>query len=331
MALRYRHDPRWVDVAGANGIDEVLSVAIDSEDHVYVGWRTLPDAAGVMVFDPNGTRLASWADPGFEHPHGLRVQSDGSLVCTDDRQHTVSGHTPEGSLLWRLGEPGHASDTGRVTERSMDFYSLVSSIERGGPPFNGPTNVAMAADGDLFASDGYGNARVHRFSAGKELKASWGEPGGGPVEFRIPHDIVVDEHGRLLVVDRENERIQVLDSEGGHIEDWGALQRPSTLAILPDGSILVSELPYRAGERSFARGTLMEGEVGRMTVLSNSGAVQERWPSGDPYVPGHVCAPHAVTCDSQGGVYIGECPALFAAMMDLPRAGLPTLQKFFLD
>ena len=49
------------------------------------------------------------------------------------------------------------------------------------------TNAAVGPDGDLFVSDGYGNARVHRFSADGELKASWGEPGSGPGKFDLPH------------------------------------------------------------------------------------------------------------------------------------------------
>ena len=40
-------------------------------------------------------------------------------------------------------------------------------------------HTALSPQGDLYVSDGYGNSRVHRFSADGTLVQSWGEPGAG--------------------------------------------------------------------------------------------------------------------------------------------------------
>jgi DNA-binding beta-propeller fold protein YncE len=87
-------------------------------------------------------------------------------------------------------------------------------------PFNLPTDIAVAPSGEIFISDGYGNARVHKFSAGGEYLFSWGEPGSGRGQFNLPHGVWIDRRGRLLVADRENNRVQVFDQNGNLLTIW---------------------------------------------------------------------------------------------------------------
>ncbi len=56
-------------------------------------------------------------------------------------------------------------------------------------------------------ADGYGNARVHRFDRDGRLLLSWGQPGTGPGEFSCPHSIWIDAQDRVIVLDRDNNRI----------------------------------------------------------------------------------------------------------------------------
>jgi NHL repeat len=74
-------------------------------------------------------------------------------------------------------------------------------------PFNHPTKAAIAADGEIYVADGYGNARIHRFSTNGQHLASFGAVGSRAGEFMTPHSLVVDRSGRLLVCDRENDRV----------------------------------------------------------------------------------------------------------------------------
>jgi hypothetical protein len=60
----------------------------------------------------------------------------------------------------------------------------------------------MVADpaGDLYVSDGYRNARVHRFAPDGQLKRSWGELGKtAPNQFHLPHSLLVHA-GRVYVL-----------------------------------------------------------------------------------------------------------------------------------
>jgi streptogramin lyase len=68
-------------------------------------------------------------------------------------------------------------------------------------------------------SDGYGKARVHKFSPDGALLLSWGGPGAAHGQFRLPHSIRVDGDDRVWVADRENSRLQIFDENGEFLVD----------------------------------------------------------------------------------------------------------------
>lgn len=229
--------------------------------------------------------------------------------------------TPDGELLLTLGTRGVPSDTG------YDGKAL-ATIARSGPPFNRPTNLAVAPDGDLYVTDGYGNARVHRFTSAGALRASWGSPGGGPGEFRLPHGIAILADGRVLVADRENDRIQLFDLEGTYLDEWLEIQRPTHLTVGPDGLVYVSELPWLRGQRSLRFGEIVADLFGRVTALTTDGDVVARWGGGAPGTPGAFTAPHGIAVDSRGDVYVAEVTYTIGVAPGLiPAGGAPTLQK----
>ena len=80
-------------------------------------------------------------------------------------------------------------------------------------------------------SDGYGNARVHKYSPDGKLLFSWGEPGSDPGRFNIVHNICCDGDGWVYVADRENHRVQVFDGKGRYESQWNNLHRPCGLCL----------------------------------------------------------------------------------------------------
>jgi hypothetical protein len=133
----------------------------------------------VAVFDPGGELLFSWGAGLFNRPHGIWIGPDDAVYCTDDLDHTVRKFTPDGKLLMTLGISGQPSDTGAT---SLDYRT----IRRTGPPFHYPTNLAIAPSGELYISDGYGNARIHRF---RPMATRFlGRAGRGPGQFHVPQD-----------------------------------------------------------------------------------------------------------------------------------------------
>ena len=108
--------------------------------------------------------------------------------------------------------------------------------------------------GHIFVTDGYGNSRVHKYTADGELVLSWGEPGidAGAVSSG-PHNVAVDSDDRVYVADREAHRVQVFDSDGNFITMWNNIHRPDGMALGPDGNIYVGELNGMGGRGRRAR------------------------------------------------------------------------------
>jgi streptogramin lyase len=293
-------------------------VAVAPNDEVYLFSRC---EHPIIVYDRDGRFVKSWGEGQFKRPHGITIGPDGMVYCADDLDHTVRKYTPDGELLMTLGVSGQPSDTGYDGR-------TVPSITHGGPPFNRPTNVGLAANGDLYISDGYGNCRVHHFAAAGQLLNSWGEPGTGPGQFHLPHGIWVHGDGRVFVADRENERLQIFSPAGEFLEQWTDLQRPTQLFIDPEGLVYVSELVRRPGHRSFTNGVCEENQPGRVSIFDSSGKLIARWDGPDPCASGSFCAPHSIGVDSQGAIYVAEVTQNVGVNRGYVPAGCHTFQKF---
>ncbi len=225
----------------------------------------------VFVFERDGQFVGTFGEGLFTpRTHGLFIGPDDAIFCTDDGNHTVRKFTPDGQLVMTLGTPGQPSDTGYSVERGVE------SILRGGPPFNRCTDLAVAPNGDLYVSDGYGNSRVHRFSAGGDLLQSWGEPGTEPGQFHLPHAVCVAQDGRVFVADRENDRIQIFSPTGEFLEQWTDVQRPTGIRMDAQGWVYVSELAWLPGDRSFVQSAFNKRLPGRVTVFDSKGNVMLR-------------------------------------------------------
>lgn len=155
------------------------------------------------------------------------------------------------------------------------------STPRWGEPFNHPTCAADDADGGFYVTDGYGNSSLHRFDADRRLRYSVGTPGPKPGQFSTPHDVLVTHGGRVLVVDRENNRVQCFDSEGRVVGQMGVdtLYKPMAIAETPDGEILVTDQTPRLHLFS------AEGELlGRCRTLSAMAHGVAAAPDGSIYL-----------------------------------------------
>jgi hypothetical protein len=280
---------------------EVAGVAVDSRDQVYVFNR---GEHPVIVFDKEGRFLKAWGEGVFASPHGIFIDKDDQIYLTDDADHTVRIFDADGNLKLMLGEPGVAAETGYEIDVRPVLY--------GAGPFNRVTNVAKGRNGDLYISDGYGNARVHRFSAGGKHLSSWGQPGSGPGEFNLPHGIAVDSSGRVYVCDRENSRIQIFTEDGVFVTAWNWVGRPNDIFIDDQDFIHIAELGwskpvgYRVHDKACRCPPAGHDPVSRVTVCDPDGKVAARFGGHKPLLPGNFIAPHGLWCDSGGDLYVGE-------------------------
>lgn len=166
------------------------AVSVDSHGRIFLFNR---GKHPIICLNAKGRYVRSWGEGEIVSSHGLRIDADDNVWVTDMEGHRVLKYHGAGKLLLTLGtgKPGDGEDQ-----------------------FNRPTDVAFGKRGEFYVSDGYGNSRVMKFSPNGALIAMWGRRGNAPGEFHLPHCILVDAKGRVLVGDRENNRIQVFDADG---------------------------------------------------------------------------------------------------------------------
>jgi DNA-binding beta-propeller fold protein YncE len=254
------------------------SVTVDAHDRVYCFNRN--KEYPVVIFDRDGNFVSSWGAGQFAFPHTIRMAGDGNLWLVDRDHAQMMLFTPSGKLLRTLGARGVRSNTGVPPDNfKSDAYQFVTHA---GPPFNLPTDIDVAATGEMFVTDGYGNARVHKFGPDGTLIHSWGEPGTAPGQFNLPHAVWIDRRGRLLVADRENDRVQVFDQNGNLLSVWPTkLIGPAVIYVDADDIVYIAE-----------------HNSGMISVLTLDGERLVQW--GDPAF--RSC--HGVWADSHGDLYV---------------------------
>lgn len=292
----------WAVLPEGESFLDIGSICVDADDRVLVLNRS---ERPLMIFDRAGDRVDWWMNDGLSgRAHGMGLDGDGHVYCVDDGRHTVTKFSPDGESLLTLGTPWEPTETGH--RDGPDLFERIASITHSAGPFNQPTDAAIAASGEIYVADGYGNARVHKFDPAGELLRSWGEPGAGEGEFRLPHSVHTDGDGRVWVTDRENSRIQIFDADGEFLTEWTDLIRPTDVAIVGD-TVFVSEL------------------CRRISVYTIDGELLTRWGNADHGgVDELFLAPHAIAVDSRGDVYVGEVSYAYEGV----DRGARTIQKF---
>lgn len=244
QVTEYVEVPAWPDPAtSAAGtpapwnFGQISGVATSANEYILVLHR---GARPILLFDSGGRFVRGWGDGLFSNgkvggiapadrvpgqsgytavygpagchacgAHSVRVDPDGNIWVVDAPGHIVYKMNPQGRVLMELGSKG------------------VSGVSRN--TFNLPTDVAFASNGDVYVSDGYGNARVVKYAADGQYLLEWGTRGTGPGEFGLPHNLVVDDGGRVYVTDRDNQRVQVFTATGEFLSEWADIGGNSAL------------------------------------------------------------------------------------------------------
>jgi peptidylglycine monooxygenase len=251
----YEYQPEWPSVPDGLAFRGVSGVAVDSRDRVYVFQRQGPP---VLMFDADGQFLSSWERPDNvpADAHHVHAGPDDSIYLVDRDAHQVLKYTSGGDLMASMGVRNQPSLQA---------------------PFNHPADICVAPSGELFVADGYGNSSVHRFAADGSYVSSFGSPGGGPGEFRVPHSISVSNDGRVYVADRENNRVQVFTTDGEFLDQWTDFKCPMGVHIDAQQIVYVTD------------------QVPRISILSLDGDLLARGRTFE-YA-------HQVYTDSRGNIY----------------------------
>ena len=215
----YEHSSNWAKLPRGQAWQGPSSVAVDSKDRVYVYQRGGPP---ILIFEKNGDFVGGWPRKAgqLDDAHHIYISPDDFVYLADRDAHQVLKFTTDGELVMALGKRYHAS------------------LEA---PFNHPSDTCVAPNGDIFVTDGYANSRVHRFSPDGKHMSSFGTPGSGPGQFRVPHSIRISNDERMYVADRENSRVQVFTLDGKFLNEWTDMKSPMGVQITPDNVVIVTD------------------------------------------------------------------------------------------
>ena len=257
---RYAVHRKWARLPAGESFGFISDLEVDGAGRVHVAQRGTDRP--VLVFERDGKYAGSWGEGALAEPHYISAGSNGTFLVADRDAHQVLRFDGSGKLLQALGK--------------RHWPSLNA-------PFNHPTAAAEAPDGEIYVADGYGNSNVHRFGANGELIQSWGGPGDGPGAFTTPHAVAVDAGGRVLVGDRENNRVQVFDREGRFLSAWGDFYHPMQIWIDDRGMVFVTD------------------QIPRISMLDLDGKLIGR-------CRGAINGAHGLSGDAEGNLYLAELP-----------------------
>ena len=174
-------------------LSEPWSVCCAASGEIYVAdW----DKSCVHIFQDNGRYLCMLGNKkggsvgvkeSLLFPGGITCDSNGRLLVTDRGNHCVWLIQPDGSIVRRFGNKGHAPG---------DLYY--------------PYGIAVTQDGRVVVSES-GNHRISVFSPSGQFQHCFGRQGGQPGFFDHPRHIAFTSVGELVVVDESNERLQVFN------------------------------------------------------------------------------------------------------------------------
>ncbi|MGH9846337.1 MAG: peptidase [Blastocatellia bacterium] len=279
------------------------AVQVDARNRVYFNTDT---EHAIIVFDQDGKFIKSFgkewkADKEGNGTHGMQIVKEGGkefIYLTNLFRHEFAKLTLDGEVVWVKG------------------YPEKSGVYKDNSTFR-PTGIAVASNGDFYVTDGYGANYIHHFNAKGEYLNSWGgkvtkENPKEDGKFNTPHAIVIDTRTSphsVLVTDRANHRLQWFSLDGKHVKTLDGtendqLRLPATLHIRGN-DLAIGDLGGRV--------TILDKENKLVTHIGDQMDPKKRATNKLPreqWLDGTFVAPHGITWDKQGNLYVEEWMAV---------------------
>lgn len=284
-------------------------VVVDSNDNVYVTSRSANPC--VSIWDRGGNLIETWSkefanEVGFttdqvaDTAHCLYLIKEGRedvIYWTENISSNKSGR--------KFGARVYKTDL-----RGKIFYQI-GNVEKEGSTsqkfdWTNPTDVAVAPNGDIYVVDGYGSQRVSRFDKDFKHIKTIGGPGKEHGKFNTCHGIWVNTLRRdpeIYIADRVNGRVEIYSPELEYKRTIleGVVRNPCCF------------YQHRKDKNNFRENghIYIPDLASRVTVIDHDDNVVAQLGDGKDKKdkdtnPGLFAAPHALTVDSRGDLYVVE-------------------------
>lgn len=201
---RYKVDLNWGALNSSYyPVNDCHEMVQDSKGRIIL--LTNHTKNNVIVYDKSGKLLEVWGTE-FPGAHGLTLSVEGGedfLYIADNTRREVIKTTIDGKLVMVLPYPKESG----LYESSEQYI---------------PTETAVAANGDIYVTDGYGLQYVLQYNSKGELLNTFGGRGEGAAFFDNAHGICVDtrdaENPSLLITARQRNELKRFSMSGELLE-----------------------------------------------------------------------------------------------------------------
>lgn len=195
------------------------SVVIDIEGNIYTSAQK-----GVVVFTPEGKVIREYVGAEYSNIHDMEIRD-------------------EEGIEYIYGARNKAGEGIKFKARGGEVVLKLPFPKESGLELKkfSPTAITVAANGDIYLSDGYASNHVFKFDKSGKYVMHFGVKGNGMKQFNTAHGMTLDTRyspNRLLVCDRNHQpkgRLLHYDLDGNFIEEVvTGLGMPTSVAIQGD-------------------------------------------------------------------------------------------------
>ena len=284
----------WGELPNAQPYGFGCGIAVDAKDRIYVLTRTKP---GLAIFDRKGKLLEVWQEE-------AAVQKGVSEGTFTETAHGLYWSKERGKeyLYFTENKPKDGNGGRRVTKTDLKGNVLlrIGNVSEETPTsikfqFDNPTDVAIAANGDIYVVDGYGSQLVHRFDKTGKLIKTIGGRGKENGKFNTCHGIWINtlkKTPEVYIADRNNGRVEVYSMDLEYKRTLGEVRKPCCFYQYKK-HLYIPDLASRV--------TIFDGNDAVAAQLGDGKDVADKNNRPDVFI-----APHALTVDSKGDLYVLE-------------------------
>lgn len=293
----YTLDEAWGRLPSGMSYGLGCAIVVDSQDRVYVTSRS--ESPCVAVFDKDGKLLETWSKDFADKvrfstaqvkatAHGLywSKEPDGEYFYFTENVNRGSGEGARvyktdltGRILYEIGKNVAKSDTSQPFE------------------FTNPTDVAVAPNGDIYVVDGYGSQLVYRFDKNFKHLRTIGGRGKEHGQFSTCHGVWISTlrgEPEVYIADRANGRLEVFSPELEYKRTIPDMKAPCCF-YQHAGHLYVPEIG--------ARVSILDAADKTVAQLGSGAGLDKKQADAHPEA---FFAPHALTVDSRGTLYVVE-------------------------
>lgn len=261
------------------------SVVVDKAGNIYTSAN-----AGVFVFSPDGKVVQSYLGNEYSNIHDMEIrqEAEGEFIygARNSNAEGIKFNARSGEIVMKLPYPQESG-------LNLDKFN--------------PTAITVAANGDIFLSNGYASNHIFKFDKTGKYLSHFGTKGNGLKEFNTAHGMTLDtryEPNRLLICDRNHEpkgRLLHYSLDGEFIEEViTGLGMPTAVAIQGD-YVSVPDLQGRLV--ILDKNNIIMAVLGHNPDRQKGGSFkvpQEEW------IEGVFSGTHGSSWDADGNLYVQD-------------------------